>query len=224
MGVLKRMKQITIATLNERLEQAEDPVRLIDTYLSEQGEQIRQAELLYQQCLNHAAALRHQTVTAEQLGEKRGQQALLALKAGEEQTARLALQEKMLEEEKYEKYKALYEQSKLSILELEQQLGQLRSDYQEVYGKRQYYAARLESIRLQRRMNERLNGFGAYSGTRIFERLEERVSDMEFEAKALRDVRRIGHEVLRSAGSALQETLEREMERLRIKLEQKGVN
>ncbi|RKN65488.1 PspA/IM30 family protein [Paenibacillus ginsengarvi] len=221
MSLMRRMRDITVATLNERLEQAEDPVKLIDQYLTAQREQIMQSEKVYRQMMAHAQSLRQQVIAAEQLRDKREQQAMIALKAGEEQVAKMALQEKMLQEEKYEQYKDLYDQSKHSIVELEEQIDGLKRDFDEVLGKRQYYMARLESVRLQQRMNESMRGgYGGLNG-RTFHRLEERISDMELETRSLRDVRQLGKE-LAHAGSAMQQALENELTQLRAKLEKEG--
>ncbi len=222
MGVIKRVRDLTAATLNERLEQAEDPVRMIDGYLLEQAEQIRVSERLLQQVRQHLAVLRQQTDAAQQSRDKREQQALLAIKAGEDQLARLALQEKLLHEEKYEQYRKLYEQTGQSVLELESELAELKADYQEVYNKREYYMARMESLRLQQRMNAQLNKPGTRGGASWFQRLEERVSDLELEAGSLREVRRMGADALRVAGESLQQTLDRELAALRRKLDEEG--
>jgi phage shock protein A len=222
MSILKRVRDMTVATLNEKLERSEDPVRLIDQYLASQREQIQQSERLHQQCMQHAQSLRNQYLGAEAWKEKREQQALLALKAGEEETARLALQDKILQEQKSDQYRELYEQSKLALVELEDQLQALKADYVEIAAKRNYYQARLESVRLQRRMNERMNDIGRNSTPRMFNRLEERVSDLELETRSLRDVRRMSKEVLYQAGSAVQHVLEQELSNLRKKLEMEG--
>lgn len=222
MSLLRRVRDISVATLNEMLEQAEDPVRVIDRYLAAQREQIHESEKLYRQCLAHAQSLRHQYLNAEEMKQKREQQAMIALKAGEEEMARLALHEKMQYEEKSERYKALYEQSRESIIELEEQLQQLKSDYQEVADKRGYYLARLETARLQQRMNERMSSFGPQLGSRTFSRLEDRISDLELEARTLRDVRRMSHEALFRAGDSVRQAVERELDALRRKLDQEG--
>jgi phage shock protein A len=222
MSILKRVRDISVATLNEMLEQSEDPVRLIDRYLQAQREQIEQSERLYRDCLNHAQSLRMQVLQAEQMKEKREQQALIALKAGEEDIAKLALQEKILHEEKAAQYGELYESSKQSVIELEDQLSQLKADYQEVAAKRGYYQARIETVRLQQQMNARLSGVTGNQTPRMFARLEDKVSDMELEAKTLRDVRRAGREALYSAGNAVQSALETELEKLKQKLDQEG--
>ncbi|TVY05546.1 PspA/IM30 family protein [Paenibacillus cremeus] len=223
MSLGKRIRDITVATFNEMLENSEDPVRLIDKYLASQLEQIRESERLLQQCLTHAASLRQQYSAAEQLRDRREQQALLAMKAGEEDIARIALQEKLQQEEKAEQYKTLYNQSKLGIVELEEQLQQMKADFDEIASKRSYYIARLESVRLQQRMNERLRNVGGPS-TRAFDRLEERISDMELTSRTLREVRGQVRDAWSAVGSAASSALEKELAKLRTKLEQEGWN
>jgi phage shock protein A len=219
MSLIRRMRDITAATINERLERSEDPVRLIDQYLMAQREQLQQSERLYQQCVSHAAALRQQYLTALETKEKREHQAVLALKAGEEQMARIVLQEKLQAEEKSEQYRELYEQAKQSILDLDEQLQQLKADYKEVADKRSYYLARMESARLQQRMNTRLSGIEQHSTPRIFNRIEENVSDMEMQARSLRDVRRMSRESFYPAGNP---AVDAELELLRSRLNKEG--
>lgn len=222
MSILKRVKDISVATLNDMLESSEDPVRLIDRYLYNQREQIEQSERLYRECAGHANSLRQQVLHSEQMKEKREQQALIALKAGEEDIAKLALQEKILHEEKADQYRGLYEESKRSLLELEEQLNQLKADYQEVAAKRSYYQARIETVRLQQQMNAQMSGVQSGQTPRMFARLEDKISDMELEARSLRDVRRAGQEALYTAGNAIQSALETELNKLRKKLDQEG--
>ncbi|WJH37171.1 PspA/IM30 family protein [Paenibacillus aurantius] len=222
MSILKRMRDMTVATLNDKLERSEDPVRLIDNYLARQREQIRESEKLHSQCFGHAQSLRQQYLTALETKNKREQQALVALKAGEEEVARLALQEKITNEEKSVQYGALYEECKAQLLELEAQLKELKAEYTEVAAKRSYYQARMETVRLQQRMNERMAGAGAAGTPGMFNRLEDKVSAWELEARSLRDVRRMTREAAYEAGSALQSALEVELNKLRQKLEKES--
>ncbi|EGL15257.1 MULTISPECIES: PspA/IM30 family protein [Paenibacillus] len=215
MSILKRIRDITVATLNERLEESEDPIRLIDQYLSAKREQLMQSERLYQQCTAHASSLRQQYLSALETKEKREQQAALALKAGEENMARLILHEKLQAEERSDQYRGLYEQAGQSAAELEEELQTMRADYQEVLDKRGYYMARMESARLQQRLNSRLGYGDGSSSPRMFYRMEEHVSDMEMQAHVLRDLRR----TTREGGSENSNpALEKELEALRRKI------
>ncbi|MBP2002017.1 phage shock protein A [Paenibacillus shirakamiensis] len=222
MSVFRRVRDITVATFNERLEQAQDPVQLIDQFLGETRREIADAEKLQQQVGGHTRQLKQQVDHAQTMLIKREDQALLALKAGEEHLAKLALQEKLLYEEKMEQYTELYQQSLESLQQLENQLHELKSEYQAVYSKRQYYHARMETLRLQQRMNERMGSHGTPDVPKMFNRLEDRVSGMEWEARSLRDLRRTGQDLVNEASSAIQSTLEQELSRLRQKLNKRG--
>src|SRR5690606_7655743 len=74
-------------------------------------------------------------------------------------------------------------------VDLEEQLTTLKQEYQIVYDKRQYYAARMETIRLQRRMNERLGFKGQENTAKMMSRMDNRLNEYELENEALRQVR-----------------------------------
>lgn len=221
MSIMKRIRDITVASFNEMLEKAENPVRMIDQYLYAKREQLYQADRLYQQCQNHSSSLRQQYLAALELKEKREHQAELALKAGEEDIARVILQEKMQAEEKSEQYRELYEQAQQSLQDLEEDLHVMRRDYQEVADKRTYYVSRMESAMLQRRINQQFGPSGDFGPSScMFYRMEDHVTDMELEARAMRDVRRATQEGM--APRTPHPALERELEALRKKLNQEG--
>lgn len=223
MSIARRIRDITVATLNERLEKAEDPVRMIDQFLWTTREEIIQAEKLHQQYAAHSNHLRSQWLQAEAQKERREQQALTALKAGEENLARIALHEKASCEERSAQYRELYEQSKQNTVDLEEQLREMRSEYQTVYDKREYYAARMESVRLQQRLNNRFQGgvSGPQPGS-MFRRMEDQINDLEQEARSLRDVRRMSREFGDNVGHTVKSVIERELDELKRKLQKEG--
>ena len=216
-NIMRRVRDITVATLNEHLEKSEDPVRLIDQFLMRTQQEISEAERLYQQYVMHANQMKQQLNQAIELRDRREQQALVALKANEEYAAKLALQEKLMHEEKAKNYGELYDKSKQAILELEEQLHTLKSEFQTVYDKRQMYIARMQTLRLQQRMNERAGFYGGQQVDNMFRRLDDRVTDMEWESQSLRDVRRMNEGNYRSSYEK-DSQLQQEMERLKQKL------
>lgn len=217
MSIFRRMRDITVATFNDALEHSQDPVRMIDQFLFSTQRDIAEAEKLYGQYSAHTRQMKLQLDQALVMQNKREEQALLSLKAGEDHIARLALQEKMLYEEKIEQYSALWKQSMESLQELEYQLKELRTEYQTVYSKRQYYVARMETLNLQRQMNERAGTYGGRNLPRMFDRLENKVADIEAEAYSMRELRRseAGYADRRLTENSV---LERELEKLKQKL------
>ncbi|MCQ4088515.1 PspA/IM30 family protein [Saccharibacillus sp. JS10] len=216
MSMFKRMRDITLATLNDKLEESQDPVRIIDQFLVETRQEIGEVQRLYDQCAHHSKQLRQQVDHATSMREKREEQAMLALKADEESIAKLALQEKMLYEEKERQYLELWEQSQDTLKELGEQLNVLRNEYQTVYNKRQYYYARMETLRLQQRLNRRSGGYNS-DVPKMFDRLDDQMSSIEYETYSLRDIRKLGQEASQQIGE-VGNLLEEEMARLKDKL------
>jgi len=218
-SVMRRVRDMTVATLNDRLEKAEDPVRVIDQFLWSTHQEIVQSEQLHRQYSAHTDSLYRQWQDADRWMRKREEQALTALKAGEEHAAKLALQDKVAHEERAERYRELYEQSRQELNDLEQLLQELRSEYRAVYDRRQYYVAKMESIRLQQRLNARFDT-GAGDPSSMFRKLDDRLTDLDLEARSLRDLRRMGQESVLRIGSVMQEAIERELQQLKRKLQQ----
>ena len=67
-------------------------------------------------------------------------------------------------------------------------------------------------------ITQRMNGFGTQDVPKMFNRLEDRVSDMEWEARSLRELRKTGQDFVGQANS----TLDEELSRLKQKLQDKG--
>src|SRR5690606_38611082 len=172
-----------------KLENTEDPVRLIDQFLWSTRDEIVQLEKLHHQYYHHVQQLRGQWLQYTEQVDKKEHQALIALKAGEESIARQLLLEKSTLMEQLTSYRELYEQANQSLVDLEEQLTTLKQEYQIVYDKRQYYAARMETIRLQRRMNERLGFKGQENTAKMMSRMDNRLNEYELENEALRQVR-----------------------------------
>ncbi|MBJ6360197.1 PspA/IM30 family protein [Paenibacillus sp. GCM10012307] len=189
MSILRRVRDITVASLNERLDKAEDPVKLIDRFLASTKEELVKAEQLFRECSTHSIQLKRQWLQAEQQKEQRERQAVTALQSGEEELARAALLDKTTHDERASQYKELYEQSKGTLIELEDRLAELKGEYDEAVSKRSYYTARMESLRLQQRLTQRSSSLHGASPDNMFRQLEERLSDQELEAQSLRKLR-----------------------------------
>ena len=215
MGLLKRMRDITLANLHERLDRMEDPVRYIDQCLAQLQKEIAKTQEIVRQSWQHALRLKREVEEAEKLAEKRQRQAEIALGAGEEDIARLALEEKLDAEHTVEKYRQLYEQNQMALLELEDQLKQLKEEYAELYEKRRYYAMRMETIKIRQHMNERWR----FREERILERLEDRIAELELEAQSLQEIRRGLPSCRPGSFRSSDPLLESELEKLKKKLE-----
>jgi phage shock protein A len=204
MSVLTRIRDMATATWNDLTEPSYHPEREVEAYIRAQQKHLEEADHLYQQTLVQAIALREQYMTAEQQAEKRGEQALLALRVGEEELAKLILEEKRQADEISKQAFQQYEQCQFIILELAEELKHLRTKYAEAVDQREVYAARMESARLAKQMEER-NDRGHRD---TLTELQETGRDIGREVSgALREAGRIGKDIFREASVNVQQEL-----------------
>jgi len=217
MSIGRRVKDLTKATLGEMLEKSEDPVRSIDQYLYDQKRKLNELEQLYREQLQHAYHVKGQLKDAVELAEKREKQAELAVRAGEEELAKIALEDKLKQLDKASRYESLARQSKETTLELEERIASLKADIEEVSEQKQFYADRMESIRLQQKMNER-QGEGGNHTFSWFNRLENLVQELEIETNVFSEMK--GFRADRSYKSeSVRSALDAEFEKLKKKME-----
>lgn len=227
MSVLKRVRDMTVATLNDLLEKVEDPVQLIDQYIADRKRKIDEATALVHDCISHQKTVQRQYLHALEMIEKRGEQAALALKAGEEDLARLALQEKIIYEEKSIPYKEMLAQSERTLEAAEAQLLTWKNELQEVKAQREFYTIRLQSIRLQEQFQNKISD-NFLSSNRITRRFEDWLNDLEWSIQGkpgnnsewdLFDSK----STTQAADASETEELEKELNRLKQKLKEKEV-
>lgn len=90
---------------------------------------IEKLEQRYEEALQRTIELRRHSVNAEEMAQLRGEQAELAMRAGDEELARLALLEKQREEAACEHYRAQYASSQDVCLALADELRGLRAGH-----------------------------------------------------------------------------------------------
>ncbi|MNT73170.1 hypothetical protein D3C72_2118440 [compost metagenome] len=71
-------------------------------------------------------------------------------------------------------------------------------------------------------MNQRAAAYGGSDIPKVFGRIEDRLTDWELEAKSLSDLRRMGQEYAVQAGETVATVLERELAKLKEKLNKDG--
>lgn len=216
MGVFRRIRDIGTATAHDWLERAEDPLRWMDRRMKEVHRRLVDLEQLERQCLLHERLLRRRLADAEALAEKRRRQEELAMKAEEEDICRLALAEQLHYEEKCRKYTDMLADWEETRKAVERQLSDVRSEYETLLERREYYLARLANVRLQQRwycrsQNRRPPGD-------VLRAMDEYITEMELQAEAWREMRAMQPHDRRI--DADEEVLTAEIERLRQRMRQ----
>ncbi|MFJ5964600.1 PspA/IM30 family protein [Bacillus sp. NPDC093026] len=182
--VLRRVRDLFVATVNEGLDKLENPRVMLHQYVRDMENDIAKAKhtIIKQQTIQQGF-LRKADET-ETFAGKRKKQAQLAFDAGEEELARKALTEMKYFEKKHEEYKDSYQQSVKQMRELKEQLQQLETKLRDMKDKKQVLIARANAAQAKQHMNESMNKVDSENAYKEFRRMEYRIEEMETKASS----------------------------------------
>lgn len=189
MGIFKRLRDMTMASINDLLDKAEDPVKMLNQFLRDMEEDILEAEAAVAKQIAIEKKFKQQTEEAEDMVNRRTQQAMKALEQGNEELARKALEDKKEHQTRYEQMKSQYDIAKTNADQLRAQLSEMKDEFGKMKNKKDLLVARAEAAKAQKQINQTMSGFGLDNAAKGFDRMTEKVLQMEAEAEASKDIR-----------------------------------
>lgn len=187
--ILKRLRDITAATINEVLDHVEDPIAMLNQYMRDMEEEISKAELAVARQTALEKKWKQEMEEAGQMAEKRERQAKLAVQAGEEELARKALKEKHYYKQKAAEYLQLYEATKQQAEQLREQLLQMKDKFYEMRNKKYALLARANAAKAQQNISMTMIKFDTERAEKRFKRMEEKVMQLEAAADYMKNAR-----------------------------------
>ncbi|MED4602128.1 PspA/IM30 family protein [Paenibacillus validus] len=189
MGIFKRLRDLTMASINDLLDKAEDPVKMLNQFLRDMEEDILEAETAVAKQIAIEKKFKQQYEEALEMVQKREEQALKALESGNEDLARRALQDKKEHQARYDEMKAQFDTAKANADRLRGQLAEMKNEFGKLKSKKEVLVARAEAAKAQKQINQAMSGFGTDNAAKGFDRMSEKVLQLEAEAEASNELR-----------------------------------
>lgn len=183
MGILKRLRDVTVASINDLIDSMEDPIVMLTQYMRDMEAEIGQVEVAVAKQIAMEKRFRQQWEEAQAIVIKRDRQVKLALSEGEDELARRALIEQKRYEMRAQEYEALYKQAAESAAQMREKLAELKDEFYKMRAKKYTLMSRAQVAQTQKHVNQAIVGFGSESARRGFARMEEKVLRMEAEAE-----------------------------------------
>jgi len=188
MGLLDRISRVVRANLTSLVNRAEDPERVLaQTVLDMQEDLIQLRQAVAQAIATQKRCERQQRQAAALAGDWQ-QRAQRALQQGDEPLAREALVRRQSYLDTAQSLQAQLTQQRSVIAKLKQTMRELEAKLDEAKTRKDLYIARARAAQASQSLNEMLGRTSSSRALGAFERMEERVHQLEAEAEALSEL------------------------------------
>jgi phage shock protein A len=185
MGILDRVSTLLRANINDMVDRAEDPEKVVKQLIIDMNNQLLQVKtqvaasiadekLLYQRFQDNAAKSTDWQQRAE-----------LAVEKGQDDLAREALSRRNAFQQTADGFKTQYDQQAQQVEQLKDALHQLESKIQDASTKEELLIARARRAKAETKIRTTLSGLDQSSALASFSRIEEKVNQQEARAAAL---------------------------------------
>jgi phage shock protein A len=188
MGFFDRIWRVIRANLNSLVSGAEDPEKILEQTVIDMQEDLIQLRQAVAQAIATQKRTERQYSQSLNLADDWYRKAQLALEKGDDELARQALTRRKSYQETATAIKTQLDQQESVVAQLKQNMMKLESKISEAKTKKDLYIARARSAKASQQINEMLGQVGTGGAMAAFERMEEKVLQMEAQAEAVAEL------------------------------------
>jgi len=188
MGLFSRLGTLIRSNINELINKSEDPEKMLNQVLVDMKAQLVEAKKQVAVAIADEKRVKKQYEQEANKAAEWERKAMLAVKAGDDALARAALARKHEHGEVAETLKQQWEAQKQSVEQLKGALRGLDNKIEEAKRKRNILVSRQKRAEAQRTINETLSNINSTSAFDTFERMSDRVTQIEAEAEAVAEI------------------------------------
>ena len=194
MGLFDRLGRVFRANLNDLVSKAEDPEKVLEQAVVDMQEDLIQLRQAVARAIANQKRTEQQYNKNQQEANTWQQRAQLALKKGDESLAREALLRKKSFSDTAGTLKQQLDQQSATVETLKRNLIALESKISEAKTKKDMLKARANAAKAQKQLQETIGGIDTSSAMGAFERMEDKVMQLEAESQSVAELEGVGLE------------------------------
>ena len=184
MGLFDRVSRVVRSNLNAAVSSAEDPEKILDQAIMDMQEDLVQMRQAVARAIASQKRVQMQANKAQTGATQWQQRAQLALQKGDENLAREALVRKKTQAETATALQGQLDQQSGTVDTLKRQLIALESKISEAKTKKDMLKARASAAKANEQLQKSVGTLGTSSAMSAFERMEDKVLQMEASGQA----------------------------------------
>jgi phage shock protein A len=188
MELMDRILRVIRANLNSLVGQAEDPEKVLEQAVEEMQQDLIGLRQAVAQAIATQKRTERQASQAQSTAQEWYNRAQLALSKGDENLAREALTKRKSYEETAKAMQAQLVQQADVVTKLKENMRTLESKISDAKTKKDLYIARARSAQASQKINEMLGNMGTGSAMSAFEKMEEKVMQLEAQSEVIAEL------------------------------------
>jgi len=183
MGIFSRIADIFKSNVNDALDNAEDPEKMLKQMVLEMEESVNKATLAVAGAIANEKSLERRIEKTDKERQNWESKAVQALQAGREDLAKAALEKKSIADRNYSDLQPVFEQARTSSAKMREQLNALKNKLEEARSRQGTLIARSQAAKAQKQISQSFSGVGSDAFGK-FEKYETKIEKLESEAEA----------------------------------------
>ena len=204
MSVFSRMSTIFKANVNEALTNAEDPEKVLNQVIIEMNEQLVDTKQKVAAAIADEKRLQRQYQETAEQAKGWEEKATIAVEKERDELAREALARRNEAQQLADEYKIQWDKQRQAVDQLKEHLRALELKIGEAGRKKNLLIARQKRAKAQKQIHETMAGMKDSGAFNTFDRMEQKVGDMEARADAAAEMADFERDPLEDEFAALE--------------------
>lgn len=189
MGFFDRIRRLLQSNINDMIDKAEDPQQVLDNAIEDMAEQMKENKTIVAKSIADEKRLERQIKDYESQASDWEKKAKIAVQNGKDELAKEALLRKQDADNYRNQYEQQWQAHHDNVEKLKISLRQLQQKIDEAKRKKNLLLARAKRAEAQQQIQETLTGMNTDdSAFQAFDRMSEKVDQMEAEADAQKEL------------------------------------
>lgn len=188
MGVFQRLRRLISSNVNDMVQKAEDPEKMLNQLIVDMRKQLADAKRNVATAISEEKLLQRQVENQFKKVDEWEREAMTALRAGKEDLAREALQRQKRDKAYAEQLQEQHAQQREAVDKLKDSLKELQSRIEEAERKKNVLVARAKRAEAQKKIQEIITGLGDTSAFEAFDEMSKRVEQLEIQNEAIAEI------------------------------------
>ncbi|MDR1909822.1 MAG: PspA/IM30 family protein [Spirochaetaceae bacterium] len=189
MGIFSRLKTLISSNVNDLINKAEKPEKMLNQLLIDMNSQLIESKKAVAMALADEKKLEREAGNQAAQAQEWERKAMLAVQAGQDDLAKEALLRKQEHENAHAEYRKQWEAQKASVDQLKESLRDLQNKIDQAGRKKNLLVARAKRAEAQQKIQQTVSTVsGNRSAFEAFDRMAAKVDQLEAEAEASKEL------------------------------------